>query len=101
MDLVAVKRILALSQVNQPLERHTEAFLDLCHCVHYVDDCLCVLFRTILNMETRADLLGNESLGTFMEYVEWVLLQNGSSFIICKSKEEMAHHCHQPSNDKS
>lgn len=41
MDLAAV-RILLLSQGNQSLEAHTQAFLELQHLVHYDDASLCV-----------------------------------------------------------
>jgi len=80
MDLAADH--ILLSQGNQSLENHTLAFLDLYHLVHYNDDCLCVVFRTSLNTETRVHLPSAEPLGTFKKYVERILLHNGSPFTI-------------------
>lgn len=63
MDIAAVQ--ILLLQGEQSLKRHTQAFLDLYHLVHYDNDSLFVI-------------AWRQSSGMFMEYVDWVLLQNGN-----------------------
>lgn len=59
MDLAAVK-ILLLSQGNQSLERHTQAFLDLQHLVHYDDTSLCQPPETELEGHLGSTWTGRE-----------------------------------------
>lgn len=47
-----------------------------------------MFFWAGLNEKTKVCLSGDEPLGNFKEYVEWVLLHNVSPFTICKSEEE-------------
>lgn len=88
MDLTVVQ-ILLLSQGGRSLEEHTESLLDLVHLVNYDDNSLCVLFRAGLNTQTKACLLRDDPLGTFIQYVDCVLLQNGSSFNVGKREKDL------------
>lgn len=84
---------------KQSLERCALAFLDLYLVVHCND--FCVLFRTSLSSKTRVHLPGVEPLGTFKEYMEWVLLHNYYAFTICKSEEENSIPVTTPAMDES
>lgn len=75
MNIAAV-RIILLSQGNQSLEAHMQAFLDLQHLVNYDDTSLRVFFRVGLNEKTRACLPGDEPLGSFSTPPQWFAIHN-------------------------
>lgn len=82
-------QILLLSQGYRSLEKHTESLLNQIHLVNYDDNSLCVLFWAGVNTQTKACLLRDYPLGTFIQYVDCVLLQNGSSFNIGKREKDL------------
>ncbi|KAI2651125.1 Gag-Pol polyprotein [Labeo rohita] len=77
MDLFAVVTLFCLEQGNRSLEEHK--FLGLTHRTTFPDDCLSTFLHAGLNSITRAQLSGEGPRGSFVDYVEWVLVSCGSS----------------------
>lgn len=59
-------------------------FLKQVHLVHYDNESL----RARLNAQTKACLTEDGPKRTFIEFVDWVLLQNGSPFTISERKKD-------------
>lgn len=58
--------------------------MDLNHLVHYDNDSLCVFFSTWRRERACPEMILE---GTVMEFVNWVLLHNGSPLPICKREK--------------
>lgn len=87
MDLLAVQ-LLCLEQEQRSFEDHTKDFLDLACLTNFSDHSLCAFSKNSLNEHTKARLLGDDPLGNFGMFVEWVLVNSGLDFTICPAEED-------------
>lgn len=67
---------------NRSPEEHLEEFLGLAHQTTFPDDCLYTFLRTGLDTTTREQLSREGHRGSFMDYVEWVLVSCGSPLTV-------------------
>lgn len=81
MDFPTV-HLLCLEQGEDTLEQHLEMFLNLAPLTTFLDDSLGLFLLTGLNTATRVQLSGEGLRGIFTNFLEWVLVSCGSSFIV-------------------
>lgn len=63
-------------------KNHTPGFLQLACYMDFPGRSLCNFYYTSLNAETKARLPSVGPLGNFTEFVEWMLVNDGSTFTI-------------------
>ncbi|ROL46905.1 hypothetical protein DPX16_20557 [Anabarilius grahami] len=82
MDSFLAVQLLCLEQKDHSLEAHLEDFIRLVPSTTFPDSCLCSFLYAGLNTATKALLSGEGPQGSFMEYVEWVLVSCDSPLTV-------------------
>ncbi|ROL40753.1 hypothetical protein DPX16_9747 [Anabarilius grahami] len=82
MDSFWSVQLLCLEQKDRSLEAHLEDFIHLVPSTSFPHSCLCSFLYAGLNTATKALLSGEGPRGSFMDYVEWVLVSCDSPLTV-------------------